>query len=455
MSELLNKIRTAYESESEDLGSLLKEAGFTEQELNSLRTAYEDENDAAFGAIIKSKFDNQPMSKADSLRQESVIEMDKVKEIQQNLEEPKTFNETIDYIMNNNMNDGRSREEVEREVAAFPKLTQSQINDDPWYKQVLKGIGDIVTIPGRTARMSIMDEGIGGLGETQPTSDNIIGQVAEGIAQSPSSVPLLMTGVGSIPMLATVGTAGAVADEAYHADDETGTLDYLVSGAIGGLTPAALVKVGKVIQGRGANFVKKFLMDKGKTLQETEDILTAVTSRINELIKDKPRTAVKGKLKGSEKAAKKLINSLQKRKSILNTKITNLEKALTKTTRKASEGKYTDSNLDIEFRAIKNDLIDLIEKIKETPSKLVNKGTKKLLDWTEARLFDVERMYNNAAAKLEELIPTKPISGGMWSTGYQGFEKSYGELPYDVIGGQLYENIMPNESTRVKLGDLK
>ena len=58
--ELLGKIRTAYENESNELGSLLKQGGFSESELNQLRTAYENEDDSTFGSIVKSKLSQDP-----------------------------------------------------------------------------------------------------------------------------------------------------------------------------------------------------------------------------------------------------------------------------------------------------------------------------------------------------------------------------------------------------------
>lgn len=61
--ELLNKIRNAYENESPELGSLLKQAGFSESQLNELRNAYNNYDDAAFGAVIKAgPMQPQPLS---------------------------------------------------------------------------------------------------------------------------------------------------------------------------------------------------------------------------------------------------------------------------------------------------------------------------------------------------------------------------------------------------------
>lgn len=60
----LNEIRTAYENESPELGTLLKQAGFNESELNQLRDAYENMDDVTFGKIVKSKLNvEQPKPK--------------------------------------------------------------------------------------------------------------------------------------------------------------------------------------------------------------------------------------------------------------------------------------------------------------------------------------------------------------------------------------------------------
>tara|TARA_R110001592_G_scaffold2261_3_gene13774 strand:+ start:1371 stop:2762 length:1392 start_codon:yes stop_codon:yes gene_type:complete len=440
---LKNKIYDAYDDENIDgLGDLLIEAGFTSDERNAIYDAYDKEQENIFGDLVSSKQtlgDNPRQQEIDSLRNESNVALAEAEEIRTNLNKPiNSPEEMVEYIMINNLNGGKPRDIIMKEIAAFPNLSKAQLMQEPLIKQILMGMGDISTIPGRTIRASVMapeGEFFETLAETQPTSDGIVGQIGESIAQSPATVPLMMTGVGSIPTLMAVGSAGAIADEAYHSTDDTGVLDYLVSGTVGGLAPAGLMKLGKIIQSRGANFVKKFLVDKGKPFQEAEDMLSAIETRMTKLADENPRIMTKSKpkeLKGSEKAARKLFDTLAERKKVLNTKISDLQKSITKSNKKRPD--YEDNYLTLQIR---EELISLIDKA----AKLPKKTGKSIVDWGQARLLDLERMYNTTQLSIETLLPTKPISSGLWNVGYQGYENTLGEIPYQQVGNEIYDTL--------------
>ena len=112
---MINKIRDAYESESPELGTLLKQAGFSDEQLSKLRDAYELGNDQAFGSIVMSG-PGRPQSERErlGLTREEYGQM-----IQQGTEQ-----ETRKAMME------AEAEESPLSTAFFPRVKQAQIEGD-------------------------------------------------------------------------------------------------------------------------------------------------------------------------------------------------------------------------------------------------------------------------------------------------------------------------------------
>jgi hypothetical protein len=261
--ELLDKIRNAYESESPELGSLLKEAGFSENELNQLRDAYESMDDKTFGSIVtKGPIPVREKSEREKLGM-TREEFGKYVAEQEKAKAPSAA-------------DIKEEERRLQQLAGFPRFTKSFEADEPFYKTIGYLLGDIMSAPGRVLRADLItpdntsEEFLRRMAEVEPTSEGTGTRLVEGMLQSPSLLPLIGTAPVSMPALIGTGVLGGVSDVAYG-DEDAEASDYLIAGGTGG----ALGPAGKI----GAKVAKKAVQ---KVLPEVPAIREGVTDVLTE-----------------------------------------------------------------------------------------------------------------------------------------------------------------------------
>lgn len=261
--EQLDKIRTAYENESQELGSLLKEAGFSKEQLDSLRTAYENYDDSTFGAIVKSKLDTTstpiPTERKeprdlweyheelrntagvarpfiyqikdsqgnllDELQLDKKISKEELDKYANKLQLPNDYSYTETIVEDPNVvaqylaQKGFSDFQIEQ-AHSFPRTTRAEMLEKSIPSKALGVIGDALSAPGRVVSSDIgsaVNEALGDdeydigsrLGYIGARDDQgIVANVGEDFMRDPALLPSLITGnwaVNSIPKLGTMG----------------------------------------------------------------------------------------------------------------------------------------------------------------------------------------------------------------------------------------------------------
>ena len=288
--ELLNKIRDAYEAESNELGPLLKQAGFSDDQLNKLRDAYEAEDDVAFGAIIKTG----PLSTKEKSEREKLglTREEFAKKVQ---------DESRKEIV-----EARQKEQSKGFKATFPRLAQSQAQDEGYLSQAgatfldteslipraslagAEGAGALAAESYTGGELPIGDIMLESFGRTEGTSEmGLAESMGEGILRDPLTYIPGISSLKRVKDLGTLAKLGALG--AYEAGlegfsqlvDPTKEFNPLTMG-LGAATPgigeglqqlgkqAARAKYGSVGEGMlEAGLIK----DLSNTEKATEDFI--------------------------------------------------------------------------------------------------------------------------------------------------------------------------------------
>ena len=149
-----------------------------------------------------------------------------------------------DYIINQGMNEGMSREEVAQKIAGFPRQARAEILEKGLIPRFISGVADQVGGMGNAIYGMFSDDPLTQMGSVEPQAESFGGKLLEGVVTSPITPISLGAGsflnagtkLGLAGQSALLGGAEGLAEEGIrHASgiSSGGADDYLMSGGAG------------------------------------------------------------------------------------------------------------------------------------------------------------------------------------------------------------------------------